>query len=73
MEFEPSLEIEALSTMYRETPMSETTFPQHVSLAMAYVPYQPFEHLYDGETALEKGTFFKALDMPFKGGKDGRR
>ena len=53
--------------------MSETTFPQHVSLAMAYVPYQPFENLYDGDTALERGTLFKALDMPFMGGKDYKR
>ncbi len=34
-------------------------------LAIAGVPAQCFEHLYNLETALERGTVFKALDLPF--------
>ena len=42
-----------------------TGFP----LAMAYVPYQAFEDLYEPNKALERGTLFRALDMPFVGQK----
>ena len=51
---------------------TEPSFPENASLAMAYVPYQRFEGLYDEETALDRGTLFKALDLPFYGGKDVR-
>lgn len=34
-------------------------------LAIASVPMQCFEHLYNLETALERGTVFKVLDLPF--------
>lgn len=50
----------------------ESTFPAKISLAMAYVPYQRFERLYDGEKALERGTLFEELDLPFYGGKRGK-
>ncbi len=36
-----------------------------MNLAIANVPIQCFEHLYDVETALDRGTIFKALDLPF--------
>lgn len=36
-----------------------------MQLAIASVPIQCYEHLYNIETALERGTIFKALDMPF--------
>ena len=49
----------------------ESSFPAHISLAMAYVPYQRFENLYDEEKALSRGTLFAELDMPFYGGKRG--
>jgi len=52
---------------------NENVFPVHVSLAMAYVPYQPFENLFDPETALRRGTLFKAFDLPFYGGNGGRK
>ena len=42
-----------------------TGFP----LAMAYVPYQSFEDLLESEKALECGTLFRALYMPFRGPK----
>jgi len=51
---------------------TESTFPAHVSLAMMYVPYQRFENLYEPDKALERGTLFKDLDLPFYGGKGGK-
>lgn len=36
-----------------------------VPLAMAAVPKQPWETLYDQETALNQGTAFPSLNMPF--------
>ncbi|MBO4278122.1 MAG: spore coat associated protein CotJA [Clostridia bacterium] len=50
----------------------ETAFPQKVSLAMGYVPYQRFENLYDESKALTRGTLFACLDLPFYGGGRGR-
>lgn len=41
-------------------------------LAMAYVPMQAFRCLYSPEQALESGTLFKELDLPFLGGCQGR-
>ncbi len=37
------------------------------SLAMAYIPVQQFKELYEPDYALEVGTLFKELDMPFYG------
>lgn len=42
-------------------------YKNSLSLAMAYVPYQEFEDLYDGGEALAKGTLFKKLYLPFTG------
>ena len=53
------------------TPLPESTFPYKGSLAMMYVPYQRFVHLYDDEKALSRGTLFEELDLPFYGGKRG--
>lgn len=36
-------------------------------LAMAYVPLQKWEDIYDTKMALERGTIFRALDKPFLG------
>lgn len=36
-------------------------------LAMVYAPLQNFCNLYDRDTALEKGTLFSELDLPFMG------
>jgi len=38
---------------------------KHFRLAMAYVPLQEWEMLYDDETALSRGTLFEALDLPW--------
>lgn len=40
-----------------------------LSLGMAYVPYQRFEDLNEPTKALECGTLFRALYMPFYGQK----
>ncbi|MGI6251780.1 MAG: spore coat associated protein CotJA [Anaerolineaceae bacterium] len=42
----------------------------HAPLGMAYVPFQRWEGIFDAETALCKGTLFKAFDLPYltKGG-----
>ncbi len=37
------------------------------SLAMAYVPLQQYRELYDYDYALQAGTIFKELDLPFYG------
>lgn len=47
----------------------EGMFPQKISLAMSYVPNQPFTNLNDEATALSRGTLFKSLDFPFVGAK----
>ena len=36
-------------------------------IAMAYVPMQKFQELYNPETAFCAGTLFKELDKPFLG------
>ena len=36
-------------------------------LAMVYTPVQEFCELYDLDTALNRGTLFKQLDLPFEG------
>lgn len=47
------------------TPKGE--FPKETPLAMAYVPYQSWEETYPENKALEQGTIFPSLDLPFKG------
>ena len=36
-------------------------------LAMARIPIQPWCPVYDGSTALSRGTLFPALDLPYIG------
>ncbi|MGN0115083.1 MAG: spore coat associated protein CotJA [Acutalibacteraceae bacterium] len=36
-------------------------------IAMAYVPMQKWQRLYEPEVALERGTLFSELDLPFIG------
>ena len=42
-------------------------------LASVYSPLQEFRDLYDEEKALERGTLFAELDLPFEGAKGGCR
>lgn len=37
-------------------------------IAMAYVPFQPWEETYEPEQAMEAGTIFPSLNLPFLGG-----
>ena len=39
----------------------------NLPLAMAYVPWQNWEPMYNEEQALERGTAFPSLDLPFCG------
>ena len=36
-------------------------------VASVYAPLQSFSDLYDSATALQRGTLFQALDLPFEG------
>ena len=38
-----------------------------IPIAMAYVPWQTWHHIYDSCKALERGTIFEELDKPFLG------
>ncbi len=40
---------------------------QPLSLAMAYVPLQNWKEIYEPDVALERGTIFAQLDLPFLG------
>lgn len=57
--------------MQPNQPMPETTVSSNplsgFPLGMAYVPYQSFEDLNEPAKALECGTLFEALYMPFYG------
>ena len=45
----------------------EKEYCEKLPLAIASVPMQEFEDLYCLDVALEKGTMFAALDLPFEG------
>ena len=49
-------------------PQSVESIPADLlSLAMAFVPAQPFGEPYDPVLAFSRGTIFPALDKPFLG------
>ncbi len=51
-----------------ETAYNSCDIPKEkCSLAMAYVPWQNWEPMYNEEQALERGTAFPSLDLPFCG------
>ena len=41
--------------------------PEDMTVAMAYVPYQPWKEPYEDEVGLTRGTVFACLDKPFIG------
>ena len=41
-------------------------------VAMVYAPLQRFDHIYDPDTAMKRGTIFEELDLPFKGSDTGK-
>lgn len=51
----------------------EGIFPENMPLAMAYVPYQTWGNTYSENVALERGTIFKELDLPFLGKKEAEK
>ncbi len=56
-----------------EVQTNETSlFPQNISLAMSYVPYQQWQNIYDTDDAFAAGTLFADLDKPFLGYGKGR-
>ena len=48
-------------------PQHRTWGLENHPLAMVYAPLQSFRNLYDRDTALQKGTVFTELDLPFMG------
>ena len=36
-------------------------------IAMAYVPWQSWSHIYESGKGLHRGTIFEELDLPFRG------
>ena len=51
-------------------PSLKTNFPAETPLAMAYVPFQQLNEVYDAENALKNGTLFSELNYPFLNGGD---
>ena len=39
-----------------------------ISIAMAYVPWQHWENIYEADLGLKQGTIFKDLDKPYTSG-----
>lgn len=61
-------EMDMHSHIHMHTPQTSCSIPQSkCSLAMAYVPWQKWEQLYEDEKALSVGTAFPSLDLPFCG------
>ena len=50
---------------YSPMPQRSTWGLENYPLASVYAPMQIWRNLYDPETALERGTLFKELDLPF--------
>ena len=48
-------------------PDTHDHFPADMPIAMAYVPWQKWQDLYEPCNGLESGTIFKELDKPFLG------
>ncbi len=44
---------------------ARSMFPENVSLAMAYVPFQQDSEVYSCEKGLKEGTMFPCLNKPF--------
>lgn len=51
-------------------PVSDKEKPKPAQqLAMAYVPSQAWEDLFEPDEALQQGTLFRQLWLPFEGGR----
>ena len=51
--------------------MANSDSGQEMEIAMAYVPWQFFQSIYEPDKALQVGTVFPELNKPFYGGKGG--
>ena len=47
--------------------VNKTPFPAETPVGMCYVPFQQWETPYAENVALERGTIFPSLDLPFYG------
>ncbi len=43
---------------------------EDMPIAMAYVPFQQWRNIYEPSEALQRGTIFKELDLPFNCAKE---
>ncbi len=43
---------------------------ENMPIAMAYVPFQQWRNIYEPRQALQRGTIFKELDLPFTCAKE---
>ena len=62
-------DVRSRSVMRERASMQPTDESQGgMSLAMAYVPSQRFENLYEANDGWHRGTIFADLDKPYEGG-----
>lgn len=57
-----------VSNMCNDNDIRRNNNCDNMPIAMAYVPWQKWKSTYDPEKALERGTIFPELDLPFSGG-----
>lgn len=55
------------STPAKPKPESMQSCIDGMPLAMAYVPRQKWQNIYENSKAVMRGTIFSDLDLPFKG------
>ena len=60
----------ALEPKFSAAPRHEglSRFPDNTPLAMAYVPFQQINQVYEPDKAMSAGTLFPELDLPFERG-----
>ncbi len=58
---------------HRHPPQMNADKETPLSIAMAYVPWQKMEQIYDPSKAFKYGTLFPELNLPFMGCKGGVR
>lgn len=59
--------MESMRTPYSCRTEKEVKNIDALPLAMAYVPWQTWGNIYKAEDALQQGTIFEELDLPFTG------
>ena len=57
-----------LAPMQQDNTCPCSDVPGNCALVMAYVMWQSWERTYEPAVALERGTIFPSLDLPFLGG-----